>query len=114
MGTWSKKPSREKVRQLEEIINVSKDYFTDVEIVRIYHTLSDEGKNNALSYVRNLVQKEQYKNVVSMPEKLYEYHVYEKISADIGTSSYNVQNYNKVYFDKNVQRILPHDFQEIQ
>lgn len=101
-----KRPSREKVKQLEQILNVPKGYFTEVEIVRLYNTLSDEGKDQVLSYVRNLVQKEQYKNVVSIPEKLYEYHVYEKMSAGIGASVYNDQNYDTVYLDKE----LDHDF----
>ena len=101
-----KKPSREKVKQLEQILNVPKGYFTEVEIVRLYNTLSDEGKNNALSYVRNLVQKEKCKNVVSISEKLYEYHVYEKMSAGIGSSVYDDQNYDRVYFDEE----LAHDF----
>ena len=101
-----KKPSKEKVQQLEQILNVPKGYFTEVEIVRLYNTLSDEGKNNAISYVRNLVQKEQCKNVVSISEKLYEYHVYEKMSAGIGSSVYNDQNYDTVYFDEE----LAHDF----
>lgn len=101
-----KRPSREKVKQLEQILNVPKGYFTEVEIVRLYNALSDEGKDQVLSYVRNLVQKEQYKNVVSIPEKLYEYHVYEKMSAGIGASVYNDQNYDTVYLDKE----LDHDF----
>ena len=101
-----KKPSREKVKQLEKFLNVPKGYFTEAEIVRLYNTLSDEGKDQALSYVRSLVQKEQCKNVVSKPEKLYEYHVYEKMSAGIGSSVYNDQNYDIVYFDKK----LGHDF----
>ena len=101
-----KQPSREKVKQLEQILNVPKGYFTEVEIVRLYNTLSDEGKNNALSYVRNLVQKEKCKNVVSISEKLYEYHVYEKMSAGIGSSVYDDQNYDRVYFDEE----LAHDF----
>ena len=101
-----KKPSKEKVQQLEQILNVPKGYFTEVEIVRLYNNLSDEGKNNVLSYVRNLVQKEQYKNVVSISEKLYEYHVYEKMSAGIGSSVYNDQDYDTVYFDEE----LTHDF----
>ena len=101
-----KKPSREKVERLEQILNVPKGYFTELEIVRIYNTLSDEGKDQALNYVRNLVQKEQCKNVVSMSEKLYEYHVYEKMSAGIGSSVYNDQNYDTVYFDEE----LAHDF----
>lgn len=101
-----KEPSKEKVNQLEHILNVSKGYFTEVEIVRLYNTLSDEGKGRALSYVRKLVQKEQCKNVVSIAEKLYEYHVYEKMSAGIGSSIYNDQDYDTVYFDEE----LAHDF----
>ena len=101
-----KKPSREKVQQLEQILNAPKGYFTELEIVRIYNTLSDEGKGQALSYVKKLVQKEQYKNVVSISEKLYEYHVYEKMSAGIGSSVYNDQDYDTVYFDEE----LAHDF----
>lgn len=101
-----KQPSREKVQQLEQILNVPKGFFTEIEIVRLYNTLSDEGKNNALSYVRGLVQKEKCKNIVSMSEKLYEYHVYEQMSAGIGSSVYNDQNYDTVYFDEE----LAHDF----
>ena len=101
-----KKPSREKVQQLEQILNAPKGYFTELEIVRLYNTLSDEGKGQALSYVKKLVQKEQYKNVVSISEKLYEYHVYEKMSAGIGSSVYNDQDYDTVYFDEE----LAHDF----
>jgi len=101
-----KRPSREKVQQLEQILNLPKGYFTEIEIVRLYNTLSDEGKNNVLSYVRNLVQKEKCKNIVSISAKLYEYHVYEKMSAGIGSSVYNDRNYDTVYFDDE----LAHDF----
>ena len=101
-----KVPSREKVNLLEQILNVPKGYFTELEIVQIYNTLSDEKKNQALSYVRSLVQKEQCKKVVSISEKLYEYHVYEKMSAGIGSSIYNDQNYDTVYFNEE----LAHDF----
>ena len=101
-----KKPCKEKVTQLEQILNVPKGYFTEIEIVRLYNNLTDKGKNQALSYVRNLVQKEQCKNVISISEKLYEYHVYEKMSAGIGSSVYNDQDYDTVYFDKE----LAHDF----
>ena len=101
-----KKPSREKVKYLEQILNVPKGYFTELEIVQIYNTLSDEKKNQALSYVRGLVQKEQCKKVVSISAKLYEYHVYEKMSAGIGSSVYNDHNYDTVYFDEE----LAHDF----
>ena len=101
-----KQPSREKVQQLEQILNVPKGYFTELEIARLYNILSDEAKDQALSYVRGLVQKEKCKNIVSMSEKLYEYHVYEKMSAGIGSSVYNDQNYDTVYFHEE----LAHDF----
>lgn len=101
-----KQPSREKVQQLEQILNVPKGYFTELEIVRLYKILSDEGKDQALSHIRSLVQKEQCKNVALISEKLYEYHVYEKMSAGIGSSVYNDQNYDIVYFDEE----LAHDF----
>lgn len=101
-----KEPSKEKVNQLEQILNVSKGYFTEVEIVRLYNALSDESKDQALSYVKKLVEREQCKNVISISEKLYEYHVYEKMSAGIGSSVYNDQYYDSVYFDKE----LAHDF----
>ena len=91
---------------MEQILNVQKGYFTEIEIVRLYNNLTDKGKNQALSYVRNLVQKEQCKNVISISEKLYEYRVYEKMSAGIGSSVYNDQDYDTVYFDKE----LAHDF----
>lgn len=101
-----KRPSREKVQQLEQILNVPKGYFTEIEIVRLYNTLTDEGKDLALRYVKRLVKKEQCRNVVLISEKLYEYHVYEKMSAGIGSSIYNDQNYDTVYFDEE----LAHDF----
>ena len=101
-----KQPSREKVKLLEQILNAPKGYFTELEIARLYNSLSDEAKDQALSYVRKLVQKEQCKNVVSISEKLYEYHVYEQMSAGIGSSVYNDQNYDTVYFNEE----LAHDF----
>ena len=101
-----KQPSREKVKLLEQILNAPKGYFTELEIARLYNTLSDGGKDQALKYVRKLVQKEQCKDVVSITEKLYEYHVYEKMSAGIGSSVYNDQDYDTVYFDEE----LAHDF----
>ena len=101
-----KQPSREKVKLLEQFLNAPKGYFTELEIVRLYKTLSDEGKDQALSYVRKLVQKDQCKTIVSISEKLYEYHVYEKMSAGIGSSVYNDQNYDTVYFNEE----LAHDF----
>lgn len=101
-----KEPSKDKVVQLEKILNVSKGYFTETEIVRLYNTLSNEGKELVVTYTRYLVQKEQSEKVVSITEPRFEYHVYEKMSAGIGASVYDDRNYDTVYFSEE----LAHDF----
>ena len=101
-----KEPSKEKVNRLEQLLKVSKGYFTEIEIVRLYNTLSNKGKNQVVEYARDLVQKEKTRQVMSVSEKLYEYHVYEKMSAGIGASVYDDQNYDTVYFNEE----LAHDF----
>ena len=101
-----KEPSKEKVQRLEQILRVPKGYFTEIEIVRLYNTLSNKGKNQVVEYARKLVQKEKTQQVVSVSENLYEYHVYEKMSAGIGASVYDDRDYDIVYFDEE----LAHDF----
>ena len=101
-----KEPSKEKVKRLEQILKVPRGYFTEIEIVRLYNTLSNKGKNQVVEYTRNLVQKEKTQQVISVSENLYEYHVYEKMSAGIGASVYDDRNYDTVYFNEK----LAHDF----
>ena len=101
-----KEPSKERVNRLEQLLEVPKGYFTEIEIVRLYNTLSNKGKDQVVEYTRNLVQKEKTQQVVSVSENLYEYHVYEKMSAGIGTSVYDNRNYDTVYFNEE----LAHDF----
>ena len=108
-----KKPSRKKVKQLEQILNVPKDYFTEIEIVRLYNTLSNKGKDQVVEYTRNLVQKEKTQQVVSVSENLYEYHVYEKMSAGIGASVYDNRNYDTVYFNEELAHDFPLGYLEI-
>ena len=101
-----KAPSKDKVKQLEKIFKVPKGYFTEIEIVRLYNTLSNKGKNQVVEYARDLMQKEKTQQVISVSEKIYEYHVYEKMSAGIGASVYDDRNYDTVYFNEE----LAHDF----
>lgn len=101
-----KEPSKEKVNRLEQLLKVPKGYFTEIEIVRLYNTLSNNGKDRVVGYARDLVQKEKTQKVISISEKLYEYHVYEKMSAGIGASVYDDKNYDTVYFNEE----LAHDF----
>ena len=101
-----KEPSKEKVAQLENILKVAKGYFTQIEIVRLYHSLSKQGQEKVVLYARNLSQEEQAYKVTAMPERLYEYRVYERMSAGIGASVYDDQNFDTVYFNEE----LAHDF----
>ena len=101
-----KEPSKEKVFQLENILKVPKGYFTQIEIVRLYHSLSKQGKEKVVLYARNLYQEEQAQKVIAMPERLYEYRVYERMSAGIGASVYDDRNFDTVYFNEE----LAHDF----
>ena len=101
-----KEPSKEKVAQLENILKVSKGYFTQIEIVRLYNSLSKQGKDKVVLYARNLSQEEKAQKVTAMPERLYEYRVYERMSAGIGASVYDDQNFDTVYFNEE----LAHDF----
>ena len=100
-----KEPSKEKIKRLEQIFRVPKGYFTEIEIVRLYNVLSNKGQNQVLEYTRRLVQEESRK-IVTVSENLYEYHVYEKMSAGIGASVYDDRNYDTVYFNEE----LAHDF----
>ena len=101
-----KEPSKEKVAQLENILKVPKGYFTQIEIVRLYHSLSKQGQEKVVLYARNLSQEEHAQKVTAMPECLYEYRVYERMSAGIGASVYDDQNFDTVYFNEE----LAHDF----
>lgn len=101
-----KEPSTEKVSQLEKLLNVSKGYFTEIEIVRLYNTLSSTGKEKVVTYARDLVEEESQSKVISISEKRFEYHVYERMSAGIGASVYGDRNYDTVYFNEE----LAHDF----
>lgn len=101
-----KEPSKEKVAQLENILKVPKGYFTQIEIVHLYHSLSKKGKEKVVLYARNLAQEEQAQKVATMPERLYEYRVYERMSAGIGASVYDDQHFDTVYFNEE----LAHDF----
>lgn len=101
-----KEPSKKKVSQLENILKVAKGYFTQIEIVRLYHSLSKQGKEKVVLYARDLAQEEQVQKVIAIPERLYEYRVYERMSAGIGASVYDDQNFDTVYFNEE----LAHDF----
>lgn len=100
-----KEPSTEKVALLEKLLKVPKGYFTEIDIVRYYNTLSPENKEKATHYVKALAESEQ-RRIVSIAEKRIAYRVYEEMSAGIGSAIYDDKNYDTVYFTEE----LAHDF----
>ena len=102
-----KEPSKEKVGQLENILKVPKGYFTQTEIVRLYNSLSTKGKEKVVLYARNLAREEQTQKKTTISVQLYEYRVYERMSAGIGASVYDDQNFDTVYFNEE----LAHKYQ---
>lgn len=100
-----KEPSIKKTALLEKLLNVPKGYFTEIDIVRYYNTLSAENKKKATNYVKTLADNENRK-VISIAEKRIAYHVYEEMSAGIGSAIYDDKDYDTVYFTEE----LAHDF----
>lgn len=67
--------------------------------------LSTPRKQKVLNYANEQL-KEQNNKVITIEEKLFEYKVYEKLSAGTGFSYFNDGNYDTVFYDKD----LDHDF----
>ena len=103
-----KEPSTEKVALLEKLLKVPKGYFTEIEIVRLYNVLSPNGKEQVVSYARDLVVEEQNKKVVSITEPRYEYRVYEEMSAGLGATIYGEKEYDTVWRQSGAEKVFPH------
>lgn len=67
--------------------------------------LSTPRKQKVLNYASEQL-KEQNSKVITIEEKLFEYRVFEKLSAGNGYSYFNDGNYDTVFYDKQ----LDHDF----
>lgn len=105
---WEKgtsQPTRANLLKLEELLQVSHGYFSELEIATLYKQLTDQNQEHALTYVRDLLEQ-QSKVVSIVPEPRFAYKVYERLSAGVGTNIYDDMDYDTVYFDKD----LAHDF----
>ena len=68
------------------------------ELTTNYTKLAKQRKNKLLDASRELVEE----MTASVEEELFEYHVYEKLSAGIGTAYFEDRNYDTVYFDEEI------------
>ena len=78
---------------------------TTSPIQSIYDQLEPPGQGKVLTYAKSQL-KEQNNKVITIEEKLFEYRVFEKLSAGTGFSYFNDGNYDTVFYDKD----LDHDF----
>ena len=72
------------------------------ELTTNYTKLDKQRKNKLLDASRELVEE----MTASVEEELFEYHVYEKLSAGIGTAYFEDRNYDTVYFDEEIDHDL--------
>lgn len=72
------------------------------ELTTNYTKLDKQRKNKLVDASRELVEE----MTASVEEELFEYHVYEKLSAGIGTAYFEDRNYDTVYFDEEIDHDL--------
>lgn len=98
-------PNQKNLEILEQVMEVKPGYFDEnYEILDIYSQLTTDNKHKTLNYSNNLLQLqlEADRPVID----LYEYRVYEKLSAGPGFSYMDDGNFDKVFYHEK----LDHDF----
>ena len=95
-------PNKANLKKISTILGVTEEFFYEEEIAMLYKQLNSTNQTKAMSYVKDLVDKQS--NIIAMPT--FPYRVYESLSAGIGATVYNDKNFDTVYFDKE----LAHDF----
>ena len=80
---------------------------SDLRLARLtdnYTKLDDKHRDRLVTASDELVEEMNNDNAVE--EELFEYHVYEKLSAGIGTAYFEDRNYDVVYFDEEIDHDL--------
>ena len=95
-------PNKSNLKKISDILGVTEEFFYEEEIAMLYKQLNPTNQTKAMNYVKDLVDKQS--NIITMPT--FSYRVYESLSSGIGSSVYNDQNYDTVYFNEE----LAHDF----
>ena len=80
---------------------------SDLRLARLtdnYTKLDDKRRDRLVTASDELVEEMNNDNAVE--EELFEYHVYEKLSAGIGVAYFEDRNYDTVYFDEEIDHDL--------
>lgn len=89
-------PNQKNLQKLASLFEVPVEYFkSESEIVQLYLQLNEENQKNVLNFA-----KETYDKQRSAKVRLYEYKVYEKLSAGTGHAVADDAQSEYVYFDK--------------
>lgn len=91
----------------DEIISSTPQKPSDLRLARLtdnYTQLDDKRRDKLVDTSRELVKE--MNNDDAVEEELFEYHVYEKLSAGIGTAYFEDRNYDTVYFDEEIDHDL--------
>ena len=116
-------PKKNTLFKIAEVFNVSIDDFfppistkeapetsqkpSDLRLARLtdnYTKLDDKRRDRLVTASDELVEEMNNDNAVE--EELFEYHVYEKLSAGIGVAYFEDRNYDTVYFDEEIDHDL--------
>ncbi|MBG9984136.1 helix-turn-helix transcriptional regulator [Aerococcaceae bacterium DSM 111022] len=97
------KPNQTNLNKLATIFDVEINYFEkEYELLSLYTKLHDVNQQKMLSYGENLLT---YQQKEATPA-LFEYHVYEKLSAGTGYGYFDDHSYDVVYFEEEKEHDL--------
>ncbi|MBD3949003.1 helix-turn-helix transcriptional regulator [Tuanshanicoccus lijuaniae] len=95
-------PNQKNLEKLAQLLHVTPSYFqSEHEIVDLYLQLNESNQHNVLHYTRHTLD-EQLREESIPAAPLFEYHVYEKLSAGTGYTALDDRNYDVVYFDEQI------------
>lgn len=94
------KPNQQNLQRLSEILKVTPEYFeSEHEIVELYLQLTPPNQENVLEFTKQTLHDQTQQQ---LPIKLFEYRVYEKLSAGAGYPALDDRNFDTVYFDEEI------------
>ncbi|MBK0348494.1 helix-turn-helix transcriptional regulator [Aerococcaceae bacterium zg-ZJ1578] len=95
-------PNQKNLKKLAQLLHVMPSYFqSEHEIVDLYLQLNESNQHHVLNYTRHTLD-EQLQEEKTLTAPLFEYHVYEKLSAGSGYTTLDDRNYDVVYFDEQI------------
>ena len=95
---WEKgtsQPTKANLLKLEELLQVSHGYFSELEIATLYKQLTDQNQEHALTYVRDLL--EQQAKVVSIVQSRVLLIRFTSVCSWCGTNIYDDMDYDSLF-----------------